>query len=137
MSAVNATAQVIQVEMASKAFNYADLSQVVSDLHAVIDRVDELENELAQLVENLGEEARSKRESETSVAHGREPLHCKGPGAQLGRALDGALAMQGGFPGWMGHFADDDGGERANSHTEPGYSERTQHGRGTTGPQYF
>ena len=52
-NAISATAQIIQCEMASKAVNYADLSQVVSDLHAVIDRVDELENELAQLVENL------------------------------------------------------------------------------------
>ena len=44
MIAVNDTAQVIQFEMASKAVNYADLSQVVADPHEQTDRVDELEN---------------------------------------------------------------------------------------------
>ena len=75
--AISATAQIIQCEMASKAVNYADLSQVVPDLPEVTDRVDELEKDLSQTVGNLGEETRRKRESETSVVHDRESLHGK------------------------------------------------------------
>ena len=78
-----------------------------------------LEEDLAQTAENLGEEARRKRESKTNVVHDQEPLQGKEPITLVGSALDGAPAMQRGFPGWMWHFADSPGGKGANSQTEP------------------
>ena len=50
----NATVQGFHVEMAMRAVNYIDFLQVVSEMLEVADRVDELEQDLAQIVDNLG-----------------------------------------------------------------------------------
>ena len=69
----------------AKAENSADLSHMVSYMHEVTGRVDKLEKDIAHNVENLEEDTRSKRESETRVAHEIEH-HCvaKGPSTPLG-----------------------------------------------------
>ena len=100
----------VSFEMALKAVDYADFSQVASDLHEVTDRVDELETDLAQIVENLKEEARRHRRQRP--ARCPEQLHGKGPSAPLGSAcFEGALAMQRGFPGGMLHVMNNIGVE--------------------------
>ena len=52
--------------------------KVISNLHALTERVNELGKGLAQVAENLGEDARRRRESETTIVREREPLHGKG-----------------------------------------------------------
>ena len=74
-SAVNATVQVSQFRDGIESRRL----QVASDLHEVTDRVDELETDLAQIVENLKEEARRHRRQRPA-----SPCHAAGfPGRDV------------------------------------------------------